>query len=579
MHAHRLLAAGAVALVAALPGTVAAAVVTAPDSSVRVNVGSPSSPFSQNKQNEPGLALDANHPNVLVAGSNDEIDLEACNAGDPATCPFTPGVGLSGIYFSQDSGKTWTQPTYQGWSARDCLGPAACAPHVGPIGTLPKYFENGLVSNGDPELAFGPKRGTNGQFAWANGSRLYYANIATNFAATRTDQAFKGTGAIAVSRTDNVQAASAGDPSAWMDPVIVSKQSSATFSDKEQLWADNAASSPFFGNVYVCNVSFRGNGQGAPEPVMFHRSTDGGDTWRTSQLSAATNNAQTGGRQGCAVRTDSGGRVYVVWSGFDQQLNSGVFYQVTSDNGGATFTRPRVITTIGGIGQFDPVTGRSTIDGVAGSRTDVFPSIDIANAAPTGLVNGTAAPNTIVLGWSDNSAGPNQEKAFVRYSTNRGTSYSPPVAVSTPGDRANQPAVAIAPNGTAVYMTYNAWHEPWQTTTAARRPMEGVVLRGLAGGTLAEVNRGATGDARASSTNSLSAEFLGDYNYAVASNTYGATVWNDVRNATDCPAVDAYRQSLAVGTPIAKPSPCQTSPAAPSAAFGNSDIFGWTSAG
>jgi len=569
MRLRPLLAAGAVALVAALPGTALAA--TAPDSSVRVDVGSPTSPFSQNKQNEPGLALDANHPNVLAAGSNDEIDMEACNAGNPASCPFTPGVGVSGIYFSFTSGRTWTQPTYQGWTARDCLGPAPCTPHVGDIGTVPKYYENGLVSNGDPELAFGPRRGTDGRFSWANGSRLYYANIATNFAATRADEAFKGSGAIAVSRTDDVVAAAAGSKDAWLDPVIVSKQSSATFSDKEQLWADNAASSPFFGNAYVCNVSFRSNSSvGAPEPVMFHRSTDGGDTWRTSQLSAATDNAQTGGRQGCAVRTDSGGRVYVVWSGFDKQLNSGVFFQVTSDDGGATFTRPRVITTVGGIGQLDPVTGRSTIDGVAGSRTDVFPSIDIANGAPTG----TAAPNTVVLGWSDNRAGLNNEKAYVRYSTDRGASYSPPVAVSTPGDRANQPAVAISPDGTTVYMTYNAWHQPWQTTTTTARPMEGVVLSGPAGGALAEVNRGVSGDARGSSANSLSAEFLGDYNYAVASNTYGATVWNDVRNATDCPAVDAYRQSLAVGSPIAKPSPCQTPPTA----FGNSDIYGWTSA-
>jgi len=568
MRVHRLLAAGAVALVAALPGTVAAAA-TAPDSSVLVNVGSPTSPFSQNKQNEPGLALDANHPNVLVAGSNDNIDMEACNAGDPTTCPFTLGVGVSGVYFSSDSGHTWTQPTYQGWTARGCLGPADCAPHVGEIGTLPKYFENGLVSNGDPELAFGPRRGTDGRFSWDNGSRLYYSNIATNFAGSRTDQAFKGSGAIAVSRTDDVQAASNSDASAWMDPVIVSKQSSATFSDKEQLWADNAATSPFFGNVYVCNVSFRSNGlAGAPEPVMFHRSSDAGDTWTTSQISAATNNAQTGGRQGCAIRTDSGGRVYVVWSGFDQQLNSGVFFQATSDNGGATFSRPRVITTIGGIGQLDPVQGRFTIDGVAGSRTDVFPSIDIANGAPTGA----AALNTIVLGWSDNSAGLNNEKAYVRYSTNRGTSYSPAVAVSTPGDRANQPAVAISPDGLTAYMTYNAWHDPWQPTTTAARPMEGVVLSGPVG-SLAEVNRGATGDARASSANSLTAEFLGDYNYAVASSTFGVTVWNDVRNATDCPAVDAYRQSLAAGTPIAKPSPCQTP-----TAFGNSDIYGWTSA-
>ncbi|TFC18931.1 exo-alpha-sialidase [Cryobacterium algoritolerans] len=567
MRVHRLLVAGAVALVASLPVSIAAA--ASPDMSTRVSVGSPPSPFSQNKQNEPGLALDASRPNVLVAGSNDEIDMEACNAGAPTSCPFTPGVGVSGVYFSFDSGHTWTQPTYQGWTARDCLGPASCAPHVGSIGTLPKYFENGLVSNGDAELAFGPKRGANGKFSWAAGSRLYYSNIATNFGSTRDDQAFKGTGAIAVSRTDNVTAAAAGDANAWMDPVIVSRQSSATFSDKEQLWADNAASSPFFGNAYVCNVSFRSNG-GAPEPVMFHRSTDGGDSWTTTQLSSATNNVQTGGRQGCAIRTDSTGRISVVWSGFDQKSNSGVFFQVTSDNGGANFTRPQIIMATAGIGQLDPVTGRSTIDGVAGSRTDVFPSIDIANGAPSGI----GAPNTIVLGWSDDRAGLNNEKAYVSYSANRGASYSPATAVSTAGDRANQPAVAIAPDGSKVYITYNAWHQPWQTTTASARPMEGVVLSGPAGGSLVEANRGASGDARGSSANSLTAEFLGDYNYAVASNTYGSTVWNDVRNATDCPAVDAFRQSLVSGSPTSKPSPCQTPPTA----FGNTEIFGWTSA-
>ena len=68
------------------------------------------------------------------------------------TCPFTAGRRrLRACTSRSTAAHSWTQPTYTGWSARDCLGPATpCAPHVGPIGTLPQYFENGLVSDGDP---------------------------------------------------------------------------------------------------------------------------------------------------------------------------------------------------------------------------------------------------------------------------------------------------------------------------------------------------------------------------------------------------------------------------------------------
>jgi hypothetical protein len=133
--------------------------------SVNVTSASPTLPFSQNKQNEPTVAVDANHNSIMVAGSNDEIDEQACSSQFPASpCPFTPGVGVSGVYFSFDSGKSWTQPTYTGYTARDCTADfttpvSACAQTEGPIGTLPWYEESGLVSDGDPGVAFGPAPG------------------------------------------------------------------------------------------------------------------------------------------------------------------------------------------------------------------------------------------------------------------------------------------------------------------------------------------------------------------------------------------------------------------------------------
>src|SRR3954468_5474647 len=261
----------AMVVVGASPGS------AQPGGDTLVSKGSPPTPFSQNKQNEPALAVDANHPSVLVAGANDEIDMEACNPAADNTCPFTPGVGVSGVYFSFDGGASWTQPTYTGLTGRGCLGVIGpndppCTAVTGPIGTLPWYAENGLASDGDPAVAFGPRPGPDG-FSWANGSRLYYANLTANAGATRSEQAFKGFEAIAVSRTDNPQTAAAGGPAgkaAWMPPVIISRQSGTTFSDKEQIWADNAESSPFFGTVYACWAAFRGQekGNAAPAPLI-----------------------------------------------------------------------------------------------------------------------------------------------------------------------------------------------------------------------------------------------------------------------------------------------------------------------
>lgn len=560
-----------VTTVAVLTGAGLAA--AAPPTDTLVTVGSPATPFSQNKQNEPAVAVDPANPNVVVAGANEEVDMESCAAGAPNTCPFTPGVGVSGVYFSFNGGASWTQPTYQGWTARDCLGPAPCSPHVGAIGTVPGYFEAGLVSDGDPAVTFGPRPGPNGTFSWANGSRLYYANLTANFGATRALETFRGFEAIAVSRTDDVAGAAAGSQAAWAAPVVISRQSSTVFSDKEQITADSAASSPFFGNVYVCWASFRSQekGRALPTPMMIGRSSDGGATWTVSQVGPATDNSISSQPDGCTVRTDSRGNAYVF--GIANRGGQSFETMFRSSDGGAHWTGPTLIAPVVRPGVFDPVLGRPVMDGIAGARVDLAPapSVDVAN----GRATGTAASNEIFMTWSDGRNGLNHEQLMLTWSRDGGTTWATPMAVPlSAGDRPFYTAPAVSPSGNDLYITYNAYTTPYRTNTTDPRNLVGVVLHadvtnGVPG-TFSELDRSANGDPRGTSQNGLTAEFLGDYVYASATNSGAVAVWNDASHAADCPAIDAYRGSLYTSAPGAAPDVLGSCPAS----FGNSDIRG-----
>jgi hypothetical protein len=552
-----------------LAGVAAAAALAVPavaGADSLVTSGSPASPFPQNKQNEPGLALNQFSPTTLVAGSNDEIDNAACGTGLEANCPFTPGVGGSGVYFAPVATMSFTQPTYSGFTARDRVTPQpGHAP--GPIGTVPNYFEAGLVSDGDPTLAFGPVPDSSGHFSYSNGSRLYYSNLTANFATERTEQTFKGFEAIAVSHTDNVAAAAANNQSVWSSPAIVSqtRQSQTTFSDKPTVWADNAESSKFFGRVYVCYTQFKSQQVNGPAPVAVTHSTDGGNTWsHPVTLSASANNKNGTGRQGCTVRTDSLGRVYVFWE--STKKGSSVQLMDRSDDGGVKWDTPRAIADVVDVGEPDPVSGDFVFDGVAGARTDSFPSVDIANNAPTG---GPTATNAIGVVWSDARDGTGNEQARATFSTNRGDSWSTPRNIAAGGDRPDFPAIALSPDGDDVYVTYDNFLTGFQPDMSAPRPMQGKVRAGTVTGGFHTVFTGATGDARASSANALDGEFIGDYNWIVATNSFAVAVYNDVRNAAECPAVDNWRQALVNGETPPQPSPATDCPPA----FGNTDIY------
>ena len=578
----------------------------------RVTVGSPMSPFPRNKQNEPAVAIDASRPSILAAGSNDEIDLAPCGttifATDESPCPFTPGVGVSGIYFSFNNGASWVQPIYTGWSAR------AGTPQVGPIGTIPWYYESGLVSDGDPAVAFGPIP-RNGEFSWANGSRLYYANLTSNFPAglyasgatpreldeeeapernmALREQGFaepgpvKGIEGIAVSRADNVTAANYNDKNVWKPPVIASKAASNTqFADKEQVWADNAESSPFFGNVYVCYGQFVGGGA---EPLIVATSRDGGATWQQKHVTAAAARSPVHfGQSGCTIRTNSHGVVYVMYQSFQAGIpGTSGHYLVRSYDGGSSWTRPQLVTTLlDNCFVVDPVIGRCVEDGIAGARNDLSasPNIDIANGAPSGA----GAPNTIVDNYVTGPA-LNQEKVYITWAVADeqagrvppgqapSLTWSGPQQVSTNDDRGFYTAPALSPDGSKLYVVYNAFTTPFRETTFTPRGLVGVFRTATmgAGGPSAwsTLHRSPVGDPRASSQNDLQAEFLGDYVYADATNAYGVGVWNDARNGQVCDAINEWRMDLRTeedaGDP---PNPLDAGPPR----FGETDIWSYT---
>jgi hypothetical protein len=528
-----------------------------------VNTGSGPSPFPQNKQNEPTVAIDPTNPSVLAAGSNDEIDEPPCEGAD---CPFLQGVGNSGVYFSFNGGASWIQPTYTGWSAR------TGTPGVGPIGTLPNYFEAGLVSDGDPVTAFGPRPDSDGSFSWANGSRLYYSNLASNFSTERSDATFRGFEAIAVSHADDLASAAAGDNAAWSEPAIVTarRQSQTTFSDKEDLFVDNAATSPHFGTAYICYTLFKSQKEIGPEQIAVSHSTDGGDAWsRPTTLSSAFANGKKPGRQGCSIATDSNGTVYAVWE--DVRGKGSVFLLSRSTNGGVKFDKPRVVANVTDVGAFDGVESIS-FDGIAGARTSSFPSLEIANGAPTGA----DATNKLALGWSDGSAGLNHEHALVELSSNGGQTWTNPVQVEQPGDRPDFAFIGLSPSGRDLYVVYDGFLDPFRNDTTSARRFVGVTRHADVSGTtlanLVTLDRGSIGDARASSSNALIDEFIGDYNTVAATNSGAVSVFNDARAAAVCPAINAFRQATVAGTAGDPPAPGSDCPPA----FGNTDIWSAT---
>jgi hypothetical protein len=172
----------------------------------------------------------------------------------------------------------------------------------------------------------------------------------------------------------------------------------------------------------------------------------------------------------------------------------------------------------------------------------------------------------------------NGEHTNVSFSTDGGSSWSTPQAVSLAGDRPLYAAPAIAPDGSRAYVVYEADTAPWRGDDfTSPRPYRGVFLssalnaQGAPTGWSTEFTE-TPGDLRATYPgHDMYQERVGDYIYAAASATYGIGVWASAFNASVCDAVQSWRAaSFAAGAEVlpGAPWPLRDCPAT----FGNVDI-------
>ena len=453
--------------------------------------------FPTNKQNEPTIAVNPTDSRFLIGGSNDEQRQPPCGPGPVrgatapgSDCSFFPGVGTSGIYTSSDGGASWT--------------------NQGLLDDQASWQGRGVVSDGDPVIAYGPKPAAGGGFTFDNGARAYYASLASV-------SGTKGFEFIVVSYSDD-------DGVTWSAPVIgTTKASSTDFNDKNWINVDTSPSSKFFGRVYLSWTEFRsatftGNGN---EPMMVSVSANGGTSFGApNQLSPAGNNSTGNGRQGSSIDVGPDGTAYIAFEQGPAQVI------VVSRDGGKSWTRPITIAPVTDIA--DPIPGSNF-------RTDSFATI---------AADPRSGSTTVYVAWANRTAAGG--RIVVATSTDRGAHWNTPVQVSGDEGYAFFQGLDVAPNGrvdlayqalvaveTAVVGTGNAAIDAYgahkSPTGAWTTPVK-----------LTHVSS----DPAVSAQNNLQLQFWGDYNTLVSDTDGAWYIFIDSRHGVGCPAVDAYQKFL-----------------------------------
>jgi BNR repeat protein len=261
----------------------------------------------------------------------------------------------------------------------------------------------------------------------------------------------------------------------WGAPTFINQTTSpSTLNDKEWIAVDSHAGSRFQDRIYVTWTRFLfnpSNGRYIQSPIAFVSSSDGGATFTTPKL--ISGNVLYG--QGSHPVVGPDGTLYVFWSGSTRLASLNSTYMVKSSDGGATWSQPVSISTV----------NNSHLLANTAFRNNSYPA---AAAAPNGDLYATWTTQT-----SDGSV------AVYSKSTDGGSAWSAPArvfaaATRTPigypvtqpgGGTLNAPspagavedifpAAGVGPNGRVYLGAYRGdVVSPWQTCAAGPLPPEG----------------------------------------------------------------------------------------------------------
>jgi hypothetical protein len=325
---------------------------------------------------------------------------------------------------------------------------------------------------------------------------------------------------------------------------------SATNNDKQMMWVDHSATSPFKDNIYVIWHP------GAPAVVA--RRTGPAGSWQPAvQVSGAET---TGTAIGDDIKTNSFGDVF----GFFPDSGSRRLNVVKSTNGGASFSAPVRIAT--GFASF-----QFAIPADASRQVLVY------------LIGGafrTSTKNNVYAAWNDlsgdsgctsgggpgtNAASTCKSRLFFSRSTDGGTTWSAPVKVNNQSglnDQFNPWMVVDESNGKIALMYYDTVGDSTRKTTNVY--YQSSTDDGVTWSTPFKVTTAATNE---TTTGADTGNQYGDYNSLSGISGTFFPSWTDRRSGA---SEEIWTAAIADGTSSTPDFSISASPAAVSIAQGGS---------